>query len=59
MPRAAHTERSIWTASQGQAPEFRQVSGAQITELTIYCSGHWDAELRARMYAVRPNLARS
>ena len=34
-----------------------QVSGAQITELTIYCSGDWDAELRAR-HAAEATLLR-
>lgn len=34
-----------------------QVSGAQITELTIYCSGDWDAELRAR-HAAETTLLR-
>jgi hypothetical protein len=33
------------------------VRGARIAELTIYCSGDWDAALRAR-HAAEANLAR-
>jgi hypothetical protein len=34
-----------------------QVRGSQISALTIYCSGDWDAELRAR-HAAEANLLR-
>lgn len=31
-----------------------EVRGGQISELTVYCSGDWDAELRARHAAEAP-----
>ena len=31
-----------------------EIRGGRITELTIYCSGDWDAELRARHAAEAP-----
>ena len=34
-----------------------EVRGAQISELTVYCSGDWDAELRAR-HAAETELLR-
>ena len=33
-----------------------EVRGTQISELTVYCSGDWDAELRARHAAEAPIL---
>ena len=33
-----------------------EVRGRQISELTVYCSGDWDAELRARHAAEAPIL---
>jgi ketosteroid isomerase-like protein len=33
-----------------------QVRGGRISELTVYCSGDWDAELRARHAAEAPMI---
>jgi ketosteroid isomerase-like protein len=33
-----------------------EVRGGRIAELTVYCSGDWDAELRARHAAEAPLL---
>ncbi len=35
-----------------------EVRGGRIAELTVYCSGDWDAELRAR-HAAETQLIRS
>jgi ketosteroid isomerase-like protein len=33
-----------------------EVRGGQVSELTVYCSGDWDAELRARHAAEAPMI---